>query len=306
VRDAPIVIIAFNRPGYLEPVLKSLLAQTALGKREVFLFQDNAVNPYSGMRYAGDETIAKSIETFRRLVPHGTVMAAPHNIGTCENYRRAEQFVFHELKAEAAYFFEDDLVLSPHYLAMLDQMCAFALKSDTIGHFSCYGSNHTASLETQRAQPAALTRLEYHWGVGVTRRHWCELEEWLQPYYGMMRDRDYRRRPRETILEWMLERGYPANWSTEDHVKKVGTYALGRVSLNTVACFGRNIGIFGLHTNPQFFLNQGRDRTVLYPDQVELKFPEPHELARLHAEEISLQWRRIVDVGTARPVLAQS
>lgn len=301
MRDAPIVIIAFNRPGYLEPVLRSLLAQTALGTREVFLFQDNAVNPYSGNRYADDETIAKSIDTFRRLIPDGTVFTSPHNIGVLENYRRAEQFVFRERKSEVAYFFEDDLVLSPHYLAMLDQMCAFALRSDAIGHFSCYGSRHTASLESQRDQQAALTRLEYHWGFGVTRRHWCELEEWIQPYYEMMRGRDYRRRPKDKIRAFMLERGYPVNWSTEDHVKKVGTYALGRVSLNTVACFGRNIGVFGLHTNPQFFLNQGRDRTVLYPDEVELKCPEPHELARLYAEEIAVQWRRIIDVGTSRP-----
>jgi hypothetical protein len=306
MRNAPILILAFNRPRYLEAVLTSLLAQTALGAREVFLFQDNAVNPHSGMRYAGEETIAKSIETFRRLFPRGTVLQAPHNLGICENYRRAEEFAFREMKSEVAYFFEDDMVLSPHYLATLDQMCAFALACDTIGHFSCYGSSHLASLETQRQRSAAVTRLEYHWGFGLTRRHWSELEEWLAPYYEMMRGCDYRRRPREKIRAWMLEHGYPAKWSTEDHIKKVGSYALGRVSLNTQACFGRNVGVFGFHTTPLYHRSQGRDRTTLYPDPVGLDFPGPEGLARLYAEEISVQWRRIIDVGKARPALAES
>jgi hypothetical protein len=300
MRDAPIIILAFNRPAYLEPVLRSLLAQTALGNRDVFLFQDNAVNPYSGNRYADDGTIAKSIETFRRLIPQGTVIPAPHNLGICENYRRAEEFIFSERKSEAAYFFEDDMVLSPHYLATMDQMCAFALRSDAIGHFACYGKQ-PASPHRQRAQSAAVTRLEYHWGFGLTRRHWTELRQWLDPYYEWMRRCDYHQRPREAIRAYFFERGYPLKWSTQDHVKKVGTYALGRISLNTVACFGSNIGAFGVHTDPRLHQRRGHDRTALYPDAVELKFPEPHDLARLYAEEIAVQWRRIIDVGTSRP-----
>lgn len=291
MRDTPIVIIAFNRPGYLEPVLRSLLAQTALGTREVFLFQDNAVNPCSGMRYADDETIAKSIDTFRRLIPNGIVFTSPHNIGVLENYRRAEHFVFRELQSEAAYFFEDDLVLSPHYLAMLDQMCAFALRSDAIGHFACYGQ-YLASLDLQHAHATEVTRLKYHWGFGLTRRHWTALNEWLQPYYERMQC-DYRQRPDEEIRAYYVERGYPLKWSGQDYVKKVGTCALGRLSLNTFACFGKNIGVFGLHTNPRFHRDQGFGNAVPYPHAVELNFPDAQELARLHAEEVAAQRERI-------------
>jgi hypothetical protein len=62
-----------------------------------------------------------------------------HNIGICENFLRAEQFAFMTLKAPVAYFFEVDLVLSPHYLSALDVLRR-ALCGRRVGYFSACGS----------------------------------------------------------------------------------------------------------------------------------------------------------------------
>jgi hypothetical protein len=90
-------------------------------------------------------------------------------------------------------------------------------------------------------------------------------------------------------------------WSGQDYVKKVGTYALGRVTLNTVACLGMNIGAFGHHANPRYYQERGFDRTVAYPDAVKLQFPEPGELSRMHKAESAILRDRVVDAGASRP-----
>ena len=128
---APVVVVSFNRPQFLEPVLRSLKGQRPRDRmnREIHLFQDGAVNRYSRIRYAGDVDIDGSIDLFRRLFPEGTVHASPDNIGICENFRRAERYVFEERGFACAYFLEDDLVLSPAYLNMMDRIRTWARAS---------------------------------------------------------------------------------------------------------------------------------------------------------------------------------
>src|SRR5690349_6596931 len=104
---APIVVMSFNRPEMLRQVLQSLKLQesAAIEDREVHLFQDNAVNAYSRLRYARDEDIFACVEVFKSEFPSGIVHLSPKNIGVCENFKRAEEYVFEDRKFECAYFF---------------------------------------------------------------------------------------------------------------------------------------------------------------------------------------------------------
>src|SRR4051812_26108879 len=108
---APIAVMSFNRPGLLRQVLQSLLAQRdpRLAQREIHLFQDNAVNAYSRIRYTEDKDIRDCLEVFRSIFPNGIVHLASNNIGICENFKSAEEYFFEERKFECTYFFEDDM-----------------------------------------------------------------------------------------------------------------------------------------------------------------------------------------------------
>src|SRR5262245_31156811 len=103
----PILVLSFNRPHYLSPVLEALAAQAGLAAERVHLFQDGAVNAYSGRVAARREDVDACVALFRRRFPGGHVHLAPANIGIAENFLRAERFAFEELGAECAYFFED-------------------------------------------------------------------------------------------------------------------------------------------------------------------------------------------------------
>ncbi len=290
--DIPIVLVSFNRPHYLSEVLDSLAAQTALAGKQIYLFQDGGVSPYTGIRYGEDADIAACVDLFRAKIPNGIVMQAPHNLGIGANFLRAETFVFKELGADVAYFFEDDMVLSPHYFTMMDQIWGHVRNAERVGYFAAYGK-HQLPLEKQQALAHQMTRMALHWGFGLTRRHWVELREWLQPYYDFVSGRDYRQRPTQQIVEHYRGRGIPLVAINQDILKKTGTYMLGRVQLMTFACYGKYIGAEGVHFEAQSFADKKYEHTVLYPEPVDLVFPTADELEDFHRVEMADRWKRL-------------
>jgi hypothetical protein len=303
-RTVPVAILSFNRPDYLEPVLESLAAQTALGDRSVFLFQDNAVSSHSGIRYAEDRDIAACVKIFRRVFPAGTVVLAEHNLGIARNFLRAEETVFKDHRCAACYFFEDDMVLSPHYLTMMDQIHSFASSNDKVGYFGAYGMLRMP-LDEQKRQHRSMRRLTFHWGFGLTRRHWSDLREWLEPYYRYTEGMDYKDPRRHEATREYRERGVPVTTANQDVMKQIGTTQLGRVSINTTACFANYIGVRGVNCTPDKYNRQGFGRSAMYPEPVELTFPTDEQLAKWHAQQERQQWVRFnARVGERKKRLA--
>ncbi len=132
----PVVVIAFDRSDYLRLTLESLVAQVGaeVERRPIYLFQDGAVNDFSGRQHCDPATVAANVAIFQSIIPHGTAMPAPANLGVARNFQRAENFVFQELQSEAAIFLEDDLVLGPYYLKTLAKLIGLALGDDRIGY----------------------------------------------------------------------------------------------------------------------------------------------------------------------------
>jgi hypothetical protein len=174
---APIFVMSFNRPDYLRAVLASLRAQTGsdIDGRDIYLFQDGAVNAVSGLRHATDEDIAASVAVFREAFPRGTVMEAPGNLGVALNFDRAETFGFETLGAESIVFLEDDMVLAPHYLQMLDALTATHADDPRVGYVAAYGNHHVRDLAEQRARRHEIALLYHNWAFALYRRHWLRV-----------------------------------------------------------------------------------------------------------------------------------
>lgn len=292
---APIAVMSFNRPDYLRQVLSSLAAQqgAAIEERQVILFQDNWRNAQSGRICAEAADIEACIAVFREIFPGGQVMAAPSNLGVAENFFRAETHMFREIGADCAYFFEDDLVLEPNYLATLDRMRAACAESGQVGYFACYG-NLQATEADQRKNARVLRRLGHLWGFGLFRRHWEEMQPVMADYYAMVLGRDYRLRPTPEILRHYRSRGIMAGVSSQDDVKKAVTYFLGRVALNTNVVNARYIGAVGLHMNEAKFEAAGFARTVVLGLQDQpFDFPDAARLETLRQEEATARARAL-------------
>ena len=285
---APIIIMSFNRPQFLEAVLRSLGAQTEAGLRgrEVHLFQDGAVNRYSRIRYAADQDIEASVQVFRRYFPAGTVHRSPDNIGICENYLRAERYVFEERAFDHAYFLEDDMTLSPVYLEMLDRLHAWAEAAGNVAYFAAYGNYYATPEEIRSSDPHRLTTLDHNWGFGLIRRHWLELQPVLAGYYDIVLGTDYTRRPDAAIFALYDRSETAPRVSSQDAAKAIACDRLGLWRANTIVPYAKYIGTTGQHTTPELYRRVGYDRVVVSESLLaERSYPQAAEIAEKIAEQ---------------------
>jgi hypothetical protein len=262
----PIVIMSFNRPAYFAQVIESLKNQKGVEfKGPILLFQDGAVNPVSGKRYAADEDIVANIELFRKAFPEGEIHASADNLGVAMNFDRAERHVFENLDASRAYFFEDDLLLGPYYLKSLDRLAEIAFARPDIGYVAAYG-DHRADIETQRCRAGDLTAMSHNWAFALSREQWRRSAKYVDQYLAIMRKIDYRERQRNELISLFHSWGCGAPGTSQDVAKTLACYLTGGLKVNTAAAFGRYIGEQGLHSNPTLFAKLGYASTQVMED----------------------------------------
>lgn len=279
--------MSFNRPQFLGPVLASLKKQRDcdIDARRVHLFQDGAVNRYTRIRYATDADIDACVEEFRRQFPRGAIHRSAENIGICENFLRAERYAFEELDCEVAYFMEDDLVLSPHYLTMMNQLCRWAASTSNVAYFAAYGDYYAAPEEIAQRQREVAT-LDHHWGFGLLRRHWRTMQPLLQPYYDIVCGADYTRRDSRAVFDLYAPLDAAPGVSSQDGVKAFACDRLGLWRANTAVPFARYIGSVGQHMTAERFKAMGFERTVLATEAVsDLQFPLQAEIGAMLARQ---------------------
>lgn len=268
-QKAPIFILSFNRPEYLAKVLASLRQQAGcdLSQRPIVLFQDGAVNPFSGKRYAEDDKLNESVAVFRRSFPDGVVMQSPQNLGIALNFDRAERYGFETLGAEAAIFLEDDLELGPHYIATLDHLIGRFRDDARVGYVAAYG-DHRKTAEQQEANHNRLIVLSHNWGFAVYRRQWLKMRSRVLQYLDIVKGGDYNMRDGAKIQELFASWGFGCPGTSQDAAKTIACCADSVIKINTYVCNGAYIGATGVHMNPRMFAEWGYDRTAIYPDRV--------------------------------------
>ncbi len=284
----PIIIMSFNRPQYLVRVLSSIKTQTPeIDQRRIHLFQDGAVNAYSRVEYAKQEDISTCIAVFRKMFPRGEVHHSRDNIGICENFLRAERFAFVTLDAPIAYFFEDDLVLSPKYVATLEILRRDFKEEPRIGYFNAVGS-FNSSLAVQEENKNNIMKMDHLWGFALTQLHWNNMQPLLSAYYGLVCGQDYRRRPNDKIQslfrKWKIRK--PA--TSQDSAKDIVTLLLGAWRASSFICLAQYIGELGTHSTPDKFANRGFSKTQIYQNKIPPEFlikPEQIELGISHLKK---------------------
>jgi tRNA (mo5U34)-methyltransferase len=259
------VVLSFNRPQYLEPVLQSLRAQSIpVDSGQITLFQDG-YRSKTGRDLTDPRLIERCVEIFQTIFPGGHVVTSTENLGVAWNFARAERYVFEELGADAAYFFEDDLVLSDHYLTVLAALTELALKDRRVAYVAAYG-DHRATLSEQRLSPNRLMLMRHKWGFSTTRRQWEAQRDLLEPYLDIVGRNDYGARDQRAIRDYFQTLGYGSTGSSQDAMKDVASCVLGTTKIMTFACFARYIGEVGMHSRKQTYDEEGFANTEIYPE----------------------------------------
>ena len=270
----PIAVMSFDRPDYLRQVLATLKAQIpALSDDRVYLFQDGS--RVAGTPVTDDRLIERCIAEFKEFFPQSKIFAGTENLGVALNFNRAEQHFFSECGAEAAMFFEDDLVLSPHYVETLERLIQLAQSNERIAYVAAYGDHH-AKLEAQRESAAKLVLMRHKWGFALTRRQWLKQRPLMEPYLEIVSRKGYRQRDHQEIFQYYRKLGFGSPGTSQDAMKDVASAVLGTTKIMTFACFGKNIGKTGLHSRPEFYDKEGFGQTELFPDRI-AHFEPPSE-----------------------------
>ncbi|WP_203074098.1 glycosyltransferase family protein [Falsiroseomonas ponticola] len=255
VVQAPIIIFAFARPEYLRRLCRSLKAQqgVTLDEASIHLMQDGAKSRRSAISYAEPAMIEASIAAFREVFPRGQVHAAPENLGVAMNILRGERHAFQALRADFAYFFEEDLELGPAYLAMMEVLAARFGRHPNLGYFAAYGDHR------RQGNPAApqIVPLEHHWGFGLTRRCWQAMQPWLKPFHQVYQQVDYQARPHLRIVELFAQCRVSSMASSQDVAKTMACADLGFARINTDVGFARYIGAVGESFREDRFVSHG-------------------------------------------------
>lgn len=257
----PIIILSFDRPQYLKKLCESLKAQKHFAPDEanIHLIQDGCVSPRSKIAYTSQDKIDACIATFRAAFPAGKVHAAPHNLGIALNFQRAEKLAFEELKADCAYFFEDDLELGPLYLAALERIYEQVRSRSDVAYFAAYGTHMQAS---DHAQPR-IVPLEHHWGFGLLRSAWIKMQPWLQPLYEVYAKSDYKWRSHLAIVEAYRDKDVAHHHTSQDVAKTLACSSLGFARINTDVSYARYIGAQGQSFDEGKFKELGFDRMTV-------------------------------------------
>lgn len=265
--DRPIAVISYNRPDLLERFLASLKAQTvAVDPARVALFQDH-----------GDPAEEACVAVFRAAFSEGAVFQADSNLGVALNIDRAERHVFETLGAEVAYFFEDDLILGPHYLDALGQLAEFALQEERVSYVAAYGAHRIDAAE-QSERAGEIVPMDHKWGFALTRRQWERQKPIIEPYLEIIRQRPYRQRDNATIKAYYRRLGYAGAGTSQDGAKDVAGAVLGTAKLMSLACFARYEGRDGLHMRPELFEQLGYGETEVFAGAPKFTLPSSEQL----------------------------
>jgi len=256
----PIAILSFDRPAYLSKVLSSLKPQLAPGQR-VILFQDGAWNPWSNRWKADEAAIAECVDLFRTWFPDQEVQVAPSNLGIALNYERAETRIFEQLGAPEALFLEDDMWLSPNYLAVIARLLDFARTDDRIAYVSAYG-NLFDGIDRQNADRSGLLPMHENWGAALTRAAWLAERPFRRTYLSLLSDCDYSRRDHAAIRDFYRQRGWKVTVTSQDAARWVAALERGAVRITTQTCHARYIGMTGEHFTAEQYEKVGFHMTT--------------------------------------------
>lgn len=229
---------------------------------EIILVQDGSISPWSGRAKASPESIERCIELFRTAIPWGTVLQSRENVGIALNYERAETHFFETLRRPHAVFLEDDLVLSPQYLRVMQALLEMAQSEKRIAYVSAYG-NMWASLDEQRRRQTELQHMHENWGFGMAREAWLDERAFRKQYLSLLAGIDYSERDHRRIIDFYRKRGWTTNITSQDAARWIASIELGKVRLTTVACHARYIGEIGEHFTPEIYRDSKFDQTVM-------------------------------------------
>lgn len=177
-------IIGFNRPKYLEQVIKSLEQNVEIDNVDWYAFIDGVYNQKTET-YAGKQKLVdKSIQLLNKSELDFTISASEWNLGIALQKHRAH--TLYE-SYETILFFENDLIVGKHYIRLLK----IALKNYP-EHLVLM--NRFPGPKNRNRRYLNECRIARLWGYGLKEQRYRKFEKRWKEYISYIGEMDYRKR----------------------------------------------------------------------------------------------------------------
>lgn len=297
-----VAILTYARSSYFELVLPSILTQRVKDRDlsesyDIYVFQDGLLEGETAENRTGHSRISAVLGGLPSKVKIYRQVA---NLGVALHFDFIEKLLFLERGYEFVVFCEDDLILAPGYMSVVDLMGEKFANDPRVGMVAAHPGDCTVSIEKQRANCRRYAPMGHNWGFGLSRSFWERRQPFVECYLDLIRGRPYRLRDEEAIFRWLEFCGFRGAASSQDYIKSCATSALGACKLSTFANLGLPIGRSGLHCTPSLFGKMGFDRAVVFDGDV-----EAGELDEQQFKDISLRSGHQVGVTSINPTDAR-
>lgn len=246
--DIAACLIAFERPHYLRETIKSLEALEDKNEVDWFIFQDGAVNKFSGRRVAKDRDVEIANNILQNAdLPNKYIERADYNLGIPLQV----DSVFDTLRGgyDMVMFFEDDVVVSRYSIrlnkAIVEQY------PDSIP--TLYTNRSIDSLDSVEDNLDILMESEtasFH-TFAMTREVFKDIEEEWNRFIEVMRGRDYEIRNHKEVRKIM-----GTQRSSTDSLLQKALLEEGYYRVRPLVSRALYIGMEGIHSRVENYQRQ--------------------------------------------------
>jgi hypothetical protein len=265
-------IFSFNRPLYLKEVLNSLASNTNLDGIDFYLFQDGAINEFSGRTAAAQADIEACLKLWEETpLPNKQVVQSPANRGVGIAQFEAKGLIFNTLCYDRMLFFEDDLVVNRYYLRTLAVMLDQFENQPGVGAVMANGSvpRQFSDEEKKLFLNHIRSGNDQLWGWATWRSRWERIKPDFLDYYRFIKDIDYRKRPDQRIFDFYRSKGFNIRASSQDAAFYYALIKNEMFSINTMLHRAKYIGASGEHMNPHKYERFGFGNTEVLDTTLE-------------------------------------
>lgn len=277
-----IVLIAANRENYFKQVFESIYPQ--VNNRHLHVFID----------FCGDSEVQQRHKKIvLDKIPTANIILREKHYGCGNNIIDARRYIFDEVGANYAFIMEDDLVISPSYIKLCENLMEWAeLNYTNIGAVQSW--NHCTLTENEKGNKENEIYTTYYnwWGYLLKRSAWDSIKDYLYEFQDrfLRKISHYNFRNHKSINDWMKQKQLKTTLPEGERLaptcdfskQKLDMYInkslvtgqdaatmraflnAGLARITTVANRSLYIGASGVHKTPHLYAKMGYDKINMF------------------------------------------
>ncbi len=241
----PIGIRMFNRPEYTERFLLSLLNQTLdLDQSRIICFIDGYEKSSDYFQKIPDRTQAVA-DLVAKYLPGARLIRPDSNQGLARALFDLQKSVYEMDDSAWGIFLEDDLVLDPSYLEVLEHLIGLASQTEQVVKVAAC-QIHTG----YQQNPLESNRRDFFIGEGTkafaeASTYFSQRQDLTQTYLATLAGVSYRHRNRERVFAKLATKGIFSVMGNNDGVLDQIMAHFQKLHIVTGRNFAKDIGIVG-------------------------------------------------------------